>query len=1089
MHPRDSQALASVLLLAGLFAAPSPCHAVWPFSGIHVAEGTSPAVRSDGSGGLIVAWQTGSPGGSLDIRAQYYDASGIPIGPPGGVAVCTAPGDQTLSGIVEDSSDGAIVYWQDQRAGIPVDLYAQRITSATVAVGTTEWATDGVVINDAIGNQINCSAVSDGAGGAFFTWQGGSPFNIFAQRLDITGTQQWGVAGTSVCLAAGSQQTPQIARTAAGGAIIVWTDPRSGESAIYAQELDASGVAQWASNGIPVYSSSTGIRNSPRIATGDNVEFVVSWIDQRPGAEGIYVQKLAPPGLLGWDPAGVRVSTTVPSTYGILPRSVTDGVFVAWAWNLDVAIDIVTGAGVRLHPGGPPVWTFLLPGSQSEVRLVGDGSGGAIMTWLDNRSSSTDIFAQRFSAAGNPEWFPPDGVPVAVSPAFKSQLAVGAGDAGDLLVAWPDQRSPLTAGVYVQRLESASLPMTHVVSSTSDGALRTAIETANANPGVHHRIAFDLAGTGPHTIDVATPLPAIAVSTLLDGASQPGTVLNGAAPGGPSTGGPSVELRGSFGSGWGLDAAAPDCAIRGLAIGDFDAGGVRFGAAASEGSMEACHVGADAAGAIARPNGGDGVSVLATTGAVYVGTAGAASRNVIVASAGAGVYAGGGAAVSVAGSHIGVAANGAALGNTGDGIRLASPTTTAHIGAASAQAGNALHIPVGGNAIGYNAGAGIRVEASVGPSVLLSANGIDANGGLAIDTAEPGPNSGAPAVSYTPAPAITRAFLHSPNALEVMGSVSGPPDVTVTVQVFASDACDASGFGEGARYVGAFPVALDGGGSSAFTRTVTVTEGNGLSVQAGDAIAAVAIVSGGPVSEHSACQPANNTAAGTSVSVSLDDPASSLSATLTFDEVTAEGASRLTTSDAGPEVPSSFQIGDPPLYWDVTTTAPFTGVEVCLHYDEGAIGVPESDLALLHFDAGASAWEDVTTSMDLDENTICGTLTSLSPFIVARQTTVDVEGGELPLRVHFQSASANPSWGGVRFALKLPRAMPVELRVHDTAGRVIRRLATGERWTAGRHTVEWGAVDGEGRRVPAGVYFVAGRAGAVSIGSRIVVLR
>ncbi len=67
-------------------------------------------------------------------------------------------------------------------------------------------------------------------------------------------------------------------------------------------------------------------------------------------------------------------------------------------------------------------------------------------------------------------------------------------------------------------------------------------------------------------------------------------------------------------------------------------------------------------------------------------------------------------------------------------------------------------------------------------------------------------------------------------------------------------------------------------------------------------------------------------------------------------------------------------------------------------------------------------------------------------------------------------AGANPLREGTRLAFALPAAGPIELAVHDAAGRRVRTLASG--WTeAGRHVVAWDARGADGRRAPAGVYF------------------
>ena len=54
------------------------------------------------------------------------------------------------------------------------------------------------------------------------------------------------------------------------------------------------------------------------------------------------------------------------------------------------------------------------------------------------------------------------------------------------------------------------------------GSLRQAIDDADAAAGASNTIDFDISGQGVHTIVLASPLPAITASVLIDGSSQPG---------------------------------------------------------------------------------------------------------------------------------------------------------------------------------------------------------------------------------------------------------------------------------------------------------------------------------------------------------------------------------------------------------------------------------------------------------------------------------------------------------------------------------------------------------------------------------------
>jgi hypothetical protein len=102
--------------------------------------------------------------------------------------------------------------------------------------------------------------------------------------------------------------------------------------------------------------------------------------------------------------------------------------------------------------------------------------------------------------------------------------------------------------------------------------------------------------------------------------------------------------------------------------------------------------------------------------------------------------------------------------------------------------------------------------------------------------------------------------------------------------------------------------------------------------------------------------------------------------TITFDNVTSVGTTSVTTSDTGDLPPSGFSLGEPPTYYDVTTTASYSGpIEVCINYS-GISFVNESNLRLFHLED--SYWVDVTTSLDTVNDIICGVVSSLSLFAI-----------------------------------------------------------------------------------------------------------
>ena len=77
----------------------------------------------------------------------------------------------------------------------------------------------------------------------------------------------WVQDGAAICTVAGVQEYPMIASDGAGGAIITWHDARSGNYDIYAQRVNASGTPQWAVNGVAICMA-TGAQDDPKIISG-----------------------------------------------------------------------------------------------------------------------------------------------------------------------------------------------------------------------------------------------------------------------------------------------------------------------------------------------------------------------------------------------------------------------------------------------------------------------------------------------------------------------------------------------------------------------------------------------------------------------------------------------------------------------------------------------------------------------------------------------------------------------------------------------------------------------------------------------------
>lgn len=119
-----------------------------------------------------------------------------------------------------------------------------------------------------------------------------------------------------------------------------------------------------------------------------------------------------------------------------------------------------------------------------------------------------------------------------------------------------------------------------------------------------------------------------------------------------------------------------------------------------------------------------------------------------------------------------------------------------------------------------------------------------------------------------------------------------------------------------------------------------------------------------------------NTPSGSNVTVDTSDAGGS--AAVTFGTVTLPGSTSISTLPLAANPPSGFRSGAAAVYYDVATTAQFTGiVGVTLRFVPSTFHHP-THVRLFHMENGA--WVDRTTAINLAAGTASAVTASLSPF-------------------------------------------------------------------------------------------------------------
>jgi len=313
-----------------------------PSSGVAVctANGfqTSPVIATDAAGGAIVAWKD-SRGLDSDVYSQRLSSAGAALWTPNGVGICTVSGQQNDVRITSDQLGGAYIVWRDPRSGnMNNDIFAQSVDPN----GNARWTGDGVAVCNAAQNQFDPQIAGDGRFGLLVSWtdmRSNVDRDVFAQRMKPDGTARWSANGVPVCATINDQQSSKIVPDGFGGAIVGWTDGRVSNTFpdVYAQRIDSTGTSAWAptATGVSICSADSA-QNLATVIPDGTGGAILGWDDGRGAAnfDDLYAQRISLAGTVRWQTDGVRFATG--SDNRALTTSAPDGfggVLFAWQDN------------------------------------------------------------------------------------------------------------------------------------------------------------------------------------------------------------------------------------------------------------------------------------------------------------------------------------------------------------------------------------------------------------------------------------------------------------------------------------------------------------------------------------------------------------------------------------------------------------------------------------------------------------------------------------------------------------------------------------------------------------------------------------
>lgn len=216
-------------------------------------------------------------------------------------------------------------------------------------------------------------------------------------------------------------------------------------------------------DGVPVCTAPS-FQGQPAVVGDGAGGAFVAWADVRNGREDIFAQHVLASGIINprWPADGLAVCTAARNQTRL--RMIADGsggAIITWS---DYRVSDYSGYAdiyaQRIIRSGTvdPDWPIdgravcAAEGDQESPELMSDDSGGAIVVWRDKRHGGDDVFAQRVTMTGvlDPTW-PVDGLAVCTASGGQGDLAIAQDENGGAIVIWTDDRDD-GSDIYCHRV-------------------------------------------------------------------------------------------------------------------------------------------------------------------------------------------------------------------------------------------------------------------------------------------------------------------------------------------------------------------------------------------------------------------------------------------------------------------------------------------------------------------------------------------------------------------------------------------------------------------------------------------------------------
>ena len=377
-----------------------------PHDGVQVAKLTLSSTEDyglavDNSGTAIIAFldDRRNPSNPQVTAAKVSRTGGLLWG-PNGIALTNDPGSHNDPKVTVTSDGFIVVGWTN---GSVIQLQKLTTSGLPLWIGQTALGR-GKIIQESGYNYTLADLHAADNGSVIISWVRnhgfGSNAYLYAQKISPSGDQVW--ASPAHVFDGGSLQFgefPYFISDGAGGAIFSWYS-NSPSLQVYAQHILANGTEAFPHNGSVGSTNAQRVRVSPSVSYNPSTqETFLFWTEQNSlqSMAGVFGQKFNSAGTRQWTDTGLSIVPLNNDSENWV-ENVQTGSGALVFWNDSPGFGSGTIQAIKLDGSGNTVCAQfpVSTASADKFRLAAAiaPSGLAALAWEDDRNGENDIYIQ-----------------------------------------------------------------------------------------------------------------------------------------------------------------------------------------------------------------------------------------------------------------------------------------------------------------------------------------------------------------------------------------------------------------------------------------------------------------------------------------------------------------------------------------------------------------------------------------------------------------------------------------------------------------------------------------------------------------------